>query len=112
MPTEVPESNDEMMDALFYVRPGNGFVPTFPVFQKTLVNGDGEDAFFTFIKSGCSYTEEEFNVDLEYSPMTVSDFRQPFEKILVGKDGKPYFRYHASVDVSVVIADIDALLAA
>lgn len=35
-----------------YVRPGNGFVPNFPLFEKVDVNGDNEQALFTFLKVG------------------------------------------------------------
>ncbi|KAF2369018.1 Glutathione peroxidase, partial [Trinorchestia longiramus] len=111
-PQETPETDDEIMDVLHYVRPGNLFTPLFPVFKKSNVNGDSEQELFTFLKSGCSYTADIFRTDLEYSPMTVADVREPFEKILVGTDGKPYFRYHATTDINTVIADIDALLAA
>lgn len=33
-----------------YVRPGNGFVPNFLLFEKGDVNGRNEQAVFTFLK--------------------------------------------------------------
>lgn len=51
-------------------------------------------------------------LDLEYEPKRVSDFRDSFEKVLVGKDGKVYYRFHASTDISVVADDINTLLSA
>lgn len=34
-----PGDNDELLNGLAYVRPGNGFVPAFPLTQKMDVNG-------------------------------------------------------------------------
>lgn len=33
-----------------HVRPGNGFVPNFQLFEKGDVNGEGEQEVFTFLK--------------------------------------------------------------
>lgn len=35
-----------------YVRPGNGFVPNFQLFEKVDVNGVNEHALFTILKVG------------------------------------------------------------
>jgi len=35
---------------LQYIRPGNGFVPNFPMFEKIEVNGDGAHPLFGFLK--------------------------------------------------------------
>lgn len=40
----------EILNGLRYVRPGNGFEPNFPLFQKTQVNGANEDQIYTFLK--------------------------------------------------------------
>lgn len=45
-----PGTNDEILSGLKYVRPGHGFVPKFPIFTKTEVNGENEDPLFTFLK--------------------------------------------------------------
>ena len=47
-----PASNDELMNLLRYVRPGDDYVPTFPVFQKLEVNGANEHAMYTHLKVG------------------------------------------------------------
>lgn len=47
------EVNEEMLNVLKYVRPGGGFVPTFPVFAKIEVNGLNEEPLFTYLKVYC-----------------------------------------------------------
>jgi len=42
----------------------------------------------------------------------VGDIYWNFEKFLIGRDGKPYTRYHPSaIDANDLIPDIDVLLA-
>ena len=41
---------DEILNGLKYVRPGNGFVPNFPMFKKRDVNGKTEDQIYAFFK--------------------------------------------------------------
>lgn len=43
---------------------------------------------------------------LFWEPIKISDIKWNFEKILVGPDGKPVMRWHPSVEVPVVRADI------
>lgn len=38
------------MNGIKYVRPGNGFVPNFPLFEKRDVNGEKEQEIYTFFK--------------------------------------------------------------
>ena len=40
----------ELMNGLKYVRPGNGFVPNFPLTEKVDVNGNLEHKMFTYLK--------------------------------------------------------------
>lgn len=48
-----------------YVRPGNGFVPKFPLFEKVDVNGDNEQALFTFLKVGHCLIKHYFQIYLK-----------------------------------------------
>lgn len=49
--TQEPGSTpDEIMNGLKYVRPGNGFVPMFKLFEKGDVNGAKENPLFTHLK--------------------------------------------------------------
>ena len=46
-----PAANDEILDVLKHVRPGNGFVPLFPLMEKGDINGaNGHPVFETFLK--------------------------------------------------------------
>ena len=47
---EPGENKSEIMNGLKYVRPGHGFVPNFPLFEKRDVNGDKENKIYTFFK--------------------------------------------------------------
>ena len=54
---EEPGANGtEIMNGLRYVRPGNGFVPAFPLSSKTEVNGLQEHKMFTYLKVNITYT--------------------------------------------------------
>ena len=43
-------NSKEILNGLKFVRPGNGFQPQFPLFQKIQVNGKDEDQIYTFLK--------------------------------------------------------------
>ena len=45
-----PGSNGEILKILEHVRPGNGFVPNFPLFEKIDVNGASAHPLFKFMK--------------------------------------------------------------
>ena len=45
--------NGEIMNTLQYVRPGNGFVPSFPLTQKLLVNGVGAHPLWVYARASC-----------------------------------------------------------
>jgi len=104
-------SDNEVMHGYRYVRPGGDFEPKMDMFKKVKVNGDGESEIFTFLKGACPYTDEEFLSGLNYSPLRVGDIHWNFEKFLVGKDGKPAYRYHpTNNDPENFKADINELL--
>ena len=45
-----PGKNEELLNGLRYVRPGNGYVPNFVLTAKTEVNGEGAHPMFNFLK--------------------------------------------------------------
>lgn len=48
---EEPGKNEyEVLNGLKYVRPGYGYVPNFPLFNKSDVNGVNESGIYTFLK--------------------------------------------------------------
>uniref|UniRef100_A0A8C2E346 glutathione peroxidase n=1 Tax=Cyprinus carpio TaxID=7962 RepID=A0A8C2E346_CYPCA len=105
-----PGKNIEILSGLKYVRPGNGFVPNFQLFEKVEVNGVNEHALFTFLK-----VEKPISIKnsfgnptnrLFWEPLKINDIKWNFEKFLVGPDGRPVMRWFPRVNVSEVRADI------
>uniref|UniRef100_A0A673JZ36 Glutathione peroxidase n=1 Tax=Sinocyclocheilus rhinocerous TaxID=307959 RepID=A0A673JZ36_9TELE len=104
-----PGKNNEILSALKYVRPGNGFVPNFQLFEKVDVNGVNEHALFTFLKNACPPVGDSFGNPtnrLFWEPLKINDIKWNFEKFLVGPDGRPVMRWFPRVNVSEVKADI------
>uniref|UniRef100_A0A671P1L9 Glutathione peroxidase n=1 Tax=Sinocyclocheilus anshuiensis TaxID=1608454 RepID=A0A671P1L9_9TELE len=104
-----PGKNNEILPALKYVRPGNGFVPNFQLFEKVDVNGVNEHALFTILKNACPPVGDSFGNPtnrLFWEPLKVNDIKWNFEKFLVGPDGRPVMRWFPRVNVSEVRADI------
>jgi len=101
------------LDAIQHVRPGGDFQSLFTIFKQVQVNGDKSHDLFSFLKGGCAHTDTSFHStsDLYYDGVEVSDIRWNFEKFLIGRDGKPAFRYHhTNVDADTIKGDINALL--
>jgi len=130
------ENNDEFLNTLKYVRPGDGFEPaeTITVFEKTDVNGESAAPIFKWLKSemmipegdmedtkgnGCADIDalvlprEKFggSTVVLWTPVARSDIAWNFEKFLVGPDGAPVKRYSRYFPTGDIAADIDALLA-
>jgi len=125
----------EIHSSLLNVRPGKGFTPYFPLFQKTNVNGEKTDAYgdnydtgaryavvnethtnedpiFTYLKSRCAAPREYFDptYELMYEPKKSRDIRWNFEKFLIDQDGKPVQRYAPEVDPARISPHIKQLL--
>uniref|UniRef100_A0A3Q2P4H9 Glutathione peroxidase n=1 Tax=Fundulus heteroclitus TaxID=8078 RepID=A0A3Q2P4H9_FUNHE len=104
-----PGQRHEILLGLKHVRPGNGYVPNFPLFEKGDVNGKYEQPVFTFLKSSCPPVGDDFGTPtgrLFWEPLRTGDIKWNFEKFLVGPEGKPVMRWHPLVNVSTVRADI------
>ncbi|KAJ0050011.1 hypothetical protein NL108_011819, partial [Boleophthalmus pectinirostris] len=104
-----PGQNHEILPGLQYVRPGNGFVPNFRLFEKGDVNGQNEQPVYTFLKSACPPVGDTFGKvsgRLFWEPLKVNDIKWNFEKFLVSRDGKPVMRWHPSVEVSEIRTSI------
>uniref|UniRef100_A0A3B4A6F1 Glutathione peroxidase n=2 Tax=Periophthalmus magnuspinnatus TaxID=409849 RepID=A0A3B4A6F1_9GOBI len=102
-----PGQKHEILPALKYVRPGNGFVPNFMLFEKGDVNGQNEQPVFAFLKSACPPVGDSFGSvpgRLFWDPLKLNDIKWNFEKFLVGPDGKPVMRWHPTAQVSQVRA--------
>ncbi|CAK8671601.1 unnamed protein product [Clavelina lepadiformis] len=112
--TEEPGSNGEILKILEHVRPGNGYVPNFPLFEKIDVNGASAHPLFKFMKSQCNVVSAQFasRERLFYDPVTPLDIEWNFHKFLVDHNGKVARRYNHNVspDSAILQKDIKALL--
>lgn len=127
------EGNDEFLNTLKFVRPGNGFEPKATIFEKMDVNGENAAPLFKWLKSQMPIPSGEM-VDTKgngvadpealvlprgdfggstvvlWTPVARSDIAWNFEKFLVGPDGAAVNRYSRFFDTNAIAADIDALL--
>uniref|UniRef100_A0A673VJY7 Glutathione peroxidase n=1 Tax=Salmo trutta TaxID=8032 RepID=A0A673VJY7_SALTR len=99
-----PGDNHEILASLKHVRPGNGFVPNFLLFQRGDVNGDTEQGVYTFLKVNFCHPSDD--CCCHPSVQRMNDIKWNFEKFLVGPDGKPVMRWFPRVTVSEVRMDI------
>ena len=129
------EGNEEFLNTLKYVRPGDGFEPaeSVTVYEKTDVNGLNAAPLFKWLKSemmipsgGMEDTKENGCADIDalvlprggfggstvvlWTPVCRSDIAWNFEKFLVGPDGAPVKRYSRYFDTNAIAGDIDQLL--
>jgi len=109
-------SNEELLDILRHIRPGNNFRPLMDIFQKISVNGRNEDPLFTFLKKTLPipHDNQEHLMDnpssIIWKPVKRSDISWNFEKFLVGPDGLPVKRYSKSFLTADIEDDIEELL--
>jgi len=129
------EGNDEFLNTLKYVRPGDGFEPaeSVTVFEKGDVNGMDAAPLFKWLKSemiipsgemvdtkdnGCADPDALVlprgafggSTVVLWTPVARSDIAWNFEKFLVGPDGAPVKRFSRYYDTEAIASDIDALL--
>jgi glutathione peroxidase len=131
------EDNEEFLNTLKHVRPGNNYEPasTVDIFEKTHVNGADAAPLFKWLKSkmmipsaddpakdskgnGCADIDALIlprgafgatTISL-WTPVCRSDIAWNFEKFLVGPDGAPVKRYSRYFDTNAIAGDIDQLL--
>ncbi|KAG9481101.1 hypothetical protein GDO78_010381 [Eleutherodactylus coqui] len=108
--------NEEILNSLKHVRPGNGFEPGFTLFQKCEVNGKGTHSVFAYLKDKLPSPDDEpagLISDPRYivwSPVHRSDLSWNFEKFLIGPEGEPFKRYSKSFPTINIEPDIQRLL--
>lgn len=109
-----PGKNSEILKILQHVRPGNGFVPNFPLFEKIEVNGNSEHPLFTFLKSKCDVVTETFQdrAKLFYDRISPNDIEWNFHKFIVDHNGKVHRRYNhnLSPENDLIMNDVRSLL--
>lgn len=129
------ENNDEFLNTLKHVRPGNGFevAPTITVFEKTYVNGADAAPAFKWMKEsimipegGLEDTKGNGCADIDalvlprgnfggstvvlWTPVARSDIAWNFEKFLIDGEGSVVKRFSRYYDTNAIASDIDALL--
>uniref|UniRef100_A0A6I8NQH6 Glutathione peroxidase n=1 Tax=Ornithorhynchus anatinus TaxID=9258 RepID=A0A6I8NQH6_ORNAN len=108
--------NEEILNSLKYVRPGNGFEPHFVLIQKCEVNGQNEHPVFSYLKAKLPYPEDDPSALMTdpkliiWSPVRRSDVAWNFEKFLVGPEGEPFRRYSRTFPTIDIEPDIKRLL--
>jgi glutathione peroxidase len=129
------EGNDEFLNTLQYVRPGDGFkpAPTITITEKGFVNGDTADPLWKWMKSEALIPCDDY-VDTKengvanpdalvlprgmfggstvvlWTPVARSDIAWNFEKFLLDGEGKVVKRYSRYYDTNEISKDIDELL--
>jgi len=107
-----PGRNDEILNCLKYVRPGNGYVPKFRISEKINVNGIDVHPLYTFLKGVCPQPSPVIPMYpiIDWSPVTPSDITWNFEKFLINKQGIPYKRYDPTTPPLALVDDITMLM--
>uniref|UniRef100_A0A6I8N4V9 Glutathione peroxidase 1 n=1 Tax=Ornithorhynchus anatinus TaxID=9258 RepID=A0A6I8N4V9_ORNAN len=108
--------NEEILNSLKYVRPGNGFEPNFTMFEKCEVNGEKAHPLFAFLRESLPTPSDDPTSLMNdpkfitWSPVCRNDISWNFEKFLVGPDGVPVKRYSRRFETINIKEDIEVLL--
>jgi len=107
-----PGKNYEILNCLQYVRPGGGYVPLFPLMQKTIVNGAGTDPVYVWLKARCPNPQLYVGdiTLISWDPVMGNDITWNFEKFLLSKEGLLYKRYTPETPPLALVDDIQLLL--
>jgi len=112
--------NGDILNLLKYVRPGNGFVPNFPMFQKIDVNGGNTDPLFKWLRAALPLNSDVPPYGpfipkqqlMLWEPASRTDLDWNFSKFLIGRNGLPIKRWSpttGTTDASLV-TDIEKAL--
>jgi len=85
-----PGTNTEIPNCLKYVRPGGGYIPLFPLFSKSDVNGAAENEIFRWMKTRCGPPSTSIGNSqyITWTPVMTTDITWNFEKVLVRSQWK------------------------
>lgn len=121
---QMPCKDFEVLPALEFVRPGEGFAPNFQLFSGIEVNGANSHPFFKFLRmslptpsddNGGQGADELFSMGVPvqggWSPVSRTDIAWNFEKFLINQDGVPVKRYSRRFKTVDIAEDIAALIA-
>jgi glutathione peroxidase len=107
---------EEILNLLRHVRPGNGFEPKIEMFCKVEVNGSDAHPLFQFLKESLPLPEDDQSSLMNdpkfiiWSPVTRNDIAWNFEKFLITPDGTPYKRFSKKYETIKLEKDIADLL--
>uniref|UniRef100_A0A2I3GW75 Glutathione peroxidase 1 n=1 Tax=Nomascus leucogenys TaxID=61853 RepID=A0A2I3GW75_NOMLE len=100
--------NEEILNSLKYVRPGDGFEPNFMLSEKCEGNGAAAHPDFTFLDDATALMTDPKLITR--SPLCRNDVAWNFEEFLVGPDCVPVCRYSRGFRTINIESDIEALL--
>lgn len=97
---EPAETKEELLNGLKYVRPGENFIPKFPIFWFIDVNGKNQHPLYTYLKSCIPSTNKYFedHTRIFYEPHHSDDVRWNFEKFLIDSNGHPIMRFDSDAE--------------
>lgn len=111
--------DDEILNAVKYVRPGNGFEPNFDVYGKIEVNGANVHPVYQLMKGAapdwpradqrCTVVDTGPS-KLKLVPNGLGDVQWNFEKFLVDRNGFVAGRYAFNQMPETLADDIAALI--
>ncbi len=117
---------EEILASLKYIRPGNGFVPKFPLTEKVDVVGEHAHPFFRYLRSSlptCNDRTCELDMAEPYgimkdtpttkvlhAPRSPTDIHWNFEKFLLDKNLIPRYRFSPRFETSKLESYIKELL--
>ncbi|CAL1534324.1 unnamed protein product [Lymnaea stagnalis] len=105
----------EILNGLYYVRPGRGYTPhpNMHLMLKGDVNGDKESELYAYLKVACpNPTTAAFNTrESFWEPIKINDIAWNFEKFLVSPSGVPLYRFRSMVEPRDLVGILEALLA-
>ncbi|UJR13332.1 hypothetical protein I4U23_000350 [Adineta vaga] len=105
-------TGEEILNGIRFIRPGNNYIPNFPMFERSDVNGYDERPLFTYLKKQCPSPIDEFHPwpNITYAPIRSNDLRWNFEKFLIDQNGRPIKRFASNVTPLELIPYIDEVI--
>eukprot|EP01113_Clastostelium_recurvatum_P048060 TRINITY_DN8665_c0_g1_i2.p1 TRINITY_DN8665_c0_g1~~TRINITY_DN8665_c0_g1_i2.p1 ORF type:complete len:144 (-),score=22.75 TRINITY_DN8665_c0_g1_i2:250-681(-) len=109
-----PGQNTEILNGLKYVRPGSGYVPLFPLMEKSLVNGATINPVYTWLRARCPGTTTTIGDPqyISWSPIDANDITWNFEKFLIDTSGHAVRRYSPGTPPLNLVQDIQQIVLA